>query len=64
MLNIEYSSKKSKGQCVRRMNESCYSRVSNNRMTWKTPFHMACKEGQYGVVELMLNTNSKILVSI
>ena len=22
-----------------------YSRVSNNRTKWKTPFHMPCKEG-------------------
>ena len=37
------------------------SRVSNNRTApikrtyWKTRFHMACKEGQLDVVDLMLN---------
>ena len=60
VLNIEYSSKKSKGQCVRRMNESCYSKVSNNRKTWKTPFHMTCKKGQIDNVKLLKITNSRI----
>ena len=38
-----------------------YSRVSNNRTAsikrtyWKTRFHMACKEGQFYVVELKVN---------
>ena len=42
-----------------------YSRVSNNRTTsfkctyWKTRFHMACKEGQFDVVELMVNDQFK-----
>ena len=41
------------------------SRVSNNRTSlikrtyWKTRFHMACKEGQFDVVELMLNEQFK-----
>ena len=39
--------------------DACYSRVSNNRTTsitlWRTRFHMACKEGQFDVVELMVN---------
>ena len=49
-----------KGQCVRRMNESCYSKVSNNRKTWKTPFHMTCKKGQIDNVKLLKITNSRI----
>ena len=42
-----------------------YSRVSNNRTAsfkrtyWKTRFHMACKEGQFDVVELMVNDQFK-----
>ena len=28
---------------------------SNNHTQWKTPFYMACKEGQFDVVELMGN---------
>ena len=38
-----------------------YSTVSNKRTAstkrtkWKTRFHMACKEGQFDVVELMVN---------
>ena len=38
-----------------------YSRVSDNRTAsnkrtkWKTRFHMACKEGQFDVVKLMVN---------
>ena len=28
---------------------------SNNHTQWKTPFYMACKEGQFDVVELILN---------
>ena len=34
--------------------------VSNNltasNKQWKTPFHMACKEGQFDVVELIVNS--------
>ena len=44
-------------------NETTYSgnRVSNNRTAsikstlWKSQLHMACKDGQFDVVELMLN---------
>ena len=41
------------------------SRVSNNRTSsikrtgWKTRFHMACKEGQFDVVALMVNDQFK-----
>ena len=44
------------------------SRVSNNRTAhlcifkrtkWKTRFYMACKEGQFDVVKLMLNDQFK-----
>ena len=41
--------------------EQGYSRVSNNLTSsikstlWKTRFHMACKEGHFDVVELMVN---------
>ena len=31
------------------------TRVSSNPTQWKTPFYMACKEGQFDVVKLMLN---------
>ena len=30
-----------------------------NALKWKTPFHMAYKEGQFDVVELMVNNQSK-----
>ena len=40
-----------------------YSRVSNNRTAsikrTLTPFHIACKEGQFDVVELMVNDQFK-----
>ena len=40
-----------------------YSRVSNNRAASikRTRFHMACKEGQFDVVELMANDQFKTL---
>ena len=31
----------------------------NVHMYWKTRFHMACKEGQFDVVELMVNHQFK-----
>ena len=30
-----------------------------HQLYWKTPFHMACKEGQFDVVELMQNNKFK-----
>ena len=47
------------------MSTNLYSRVSNKRTSstkgtyWKTRFHMACKEGQFDVVELMVNDQFK-----
>ena len=44
---------------------SMYFRVSNNRTAsikrtnWKTRFHMTCIEGQFDVVELMVNDQFK-----
>ena len=39
----------------------CYSKASNNRTYWKTPFHMAWHKGHFDVVELMLNNQFKDL---
>ena len=47
------------------MQNEPYSRVSNNRTAsikrtlWKTRFQMACKKGQFDVVELMANNQFK-----
>ena len=36
-----------------------HSIASNNRTSFTTRFHMACKEGQFDVVELMLKDQFK-----
>ena len=44
-------------KCLKICNRYAYSKVSYNLTAskWKTPFHMACKEGQFYVVELMFD---------
>ena len=43
------------------MNETHFllSAVSNKRAKWKTPFHLACKKGQFDVVEGIMTNQFK-----